>query len=58
LWQLVIERAASRCEYCGLPLTPEGRVTEQLFHFNDAERVMERQRFMEAGLYEGSSLSS
>jgi hypothetical protein len=40
------------------PLTPQGRVTEQLFRFNDAERVTERQRLMEAGLYEGSSLSS
>jgi hypothetical protein len=34
------------------PLTPERRVTVMLLHFNDADRVAERQRLMTAGLYE------
>ena len=33
------------------PLTPEGRVTVTILHFNDADRVAERQRLMTAGLY-------
>jgi hypothetical protein len=33
------------------PLTPEGRVTVTILHFNDADRIAERQRLMTAGLY-------
>jgi hypothetical protein len=33
------------------PLTPEGRVTVTILHFNDADRVAERQRLMTVGLY-------
>ena len=33
------------------PLTSEGRVTVTILHFNDADRVAERQRLMTAGLY-------
>jgi hypothetical protein len=33
------------------PLAPEGRVTVTILHFNDADRVAERQRLMTAGLY-------
>jgi hypothetical protein len=32
------------------PLTPEGRVTERIFRFNDLERVEERREQIEAGL--------
>lgn len=34
-----------------LPLTPEARVTIRLLRLNDADRVTERQRLMDAGLY-------
>lgn len=34
-----------------LPLTPEARVTVRLLRLNDADRVAERQRLMDAGLY-------
>jgi hypothetical protein len=34
-----------------LPLTPQGRVTAKMLHFNDADRVEERERLMELGLY-------
>lgn len=33
------------------PLTPEGRVTVKMLHFNDADRVEERQRLIEVNLY-------
>jgi hypothetical protein len=33
------------------PLTPEGRVTVNILHLNDPERVEERQRLMAVGLY-------
>lgn len=33
------------------PLTPEARVTVRLFRFNDAERVTEREAWIELGLY-------
>ncbi len=33
------------------PLTPEGRVTAKMLHFNDAERIEERLRLIEVGLY-------
>ena len=33
------------------PLTPEGRVTVTILHFNDASRVAERQRLMAVVLY-------
>lgn len=33
------------------PLTPEGRVTAKMLHFNDADRVEERQRLIAVGLY-------
>lgn len=33
------------------PLTPEGRVTAKMLHFNDAERIEERQKLIEVGLY-------
>ena len=32
-------------------LTPEGRVTAKMLHFNDEDRVVERRRLIEAGLY-------
>jgi hypothetical protein len=34
-----------------LPLTPEGRVTVKILRLNDADRLVERQRLMEARLY-------
>jgi hypothetical protein len=34
-----------------LPLTAEGRVTVRILRLNDADRLVERQRLMEAGLY-------
>ncbi len=34
-----------------LPLTPEGRVTVRILRLNDTDRLGERQRLMEAGLY-------
>lgn len=33
------------------PLTPQGRVTAKMLHFNDAERVEERERLMAVKLY-------
>jgi hypothetical protein len=33
------------------PLTPEGRVTAKMLHFNDADRVEERQRLIAIDLY-------
>jgi hypothetical protein len=33
------------------PLAPEGRVTVNILHLNDPERVEERQRLMAIGLY-------
>ena len=33
------------------PLTPEGRVTVKMLHFNDADRIEERQRLIEVELY-------
>ena len=33
------------------PLTPEGRVTAKMLHFNDADRVEERQRLIAVNLY-------
>jgi hypothetical protein len=33
------------------PLTPEGRVTAKMLHFNDADRVEERQRLIAVKLY-------
>lgn len=33
------------------PLTPEGRVTVRLLRLNDPDRLGERQRLIEAGLY-------
>jgi len=33
------------------PLTPEGRVTVQLLHLNDPDRLAERQRLISAKLY-------
>lgn len=33
------------------PVTPEGRVTEKIFRFNDKERLAERASLIEAGLY-------
>jgi hypothetical protein len=33
------------------PLTPEGGIVVTILHFNDADRVAERQRLMAAGLY-------
>ena len=33
------------------PLTPEARVTVKIFRINDDERVLERQRLINAGLY-------
>jgi len=33
------------------PITPEGRVTVKILHLNDEDRVVERLRLIEAGLY-------
>jgi hypothetical protein len=33
------------------PLTPEGRVTVRLLRFNDTDRIVERRRLVEAGLF-------
>ena len=33
------------------PLTPEARVTVKILRLNDEERVMERQKLLDAGLY-------
>jgi hypothetical protein len=33
------------------PLTAEARVTVKIFRLNDEDRVIERQRLLEAGLY-------
>jgi 5-methylcytosine-specific restriction endonuclease McrA len=33
------------------PLTPEGRVTAKMLHFNDPDRVQERERLIEVRLY-------
>lgn len=33
------------------PLTPEGRVTEKMLHFNDTDRVEEREKLREVNLY-------
>ena len=33
------------------PLTPEGRVTAKMLHFNDTDRLEERQRLIEVKLY-------
>ena len=33
------------------PLTPEGRVTVKILRLNETDRLIERQRLMEAGLY-------
>lgn len=33
------------------PLTPEGRVTAKMLHFNDVSRVEERERLIVVGLY-------
>jgi len=32
-------------------ITPEGRVTERLFRFNDQERILERLIWIEQGIY-------
>jgi hypothetical protein len=34
------------------PLTAEGRVTVKIFRLNDEDRVMERFRLLDSGLYE------
>ncbi len=34
------------------PLTPEARVTEKLLRFNEEHRIAERERLIEAGIYE------
>ena len=34
-----------------IPLTPEGRVTAKMLHFNDADRLEERERLLEVKLY-------
>lgn len=33
------------------PLTPEGRVTVRLLRLNDSDRLMERQRLIDAKLF-------
>ena len=33
------------------PITPEGRVTVKILHLNDEDRMVERLRLIEAGLY-------
>lgn len=33
------------------PLTPQGRVTAKMLHFNDANRIEERQKLIELNLY-------
>jgi hypothetical protein len=33
------------------PLTPEGRVTVRLLRLNDPDRLIERQRLIEANLF-------
>lgn len=45
---------ASHFEWDGAtirPLTPEARVTVRILRLNDADRVAERQRLLEVGLY-------
>ncbi len=37
-----------------LPLTAEARVTVKILRLNDENRVVERQRLLEAGIYDGS----
>jgi len=34
-----------------VPLTPEGRVTGAILHFNSADRIVERQQLLDAGAY-------
>lgn len=34
-----------------VPLTPEGRVTAAIFGFNLSDRIQERQRLLDAGVY-------